>query len=320
MHKMLMAVLAVLMMVVAAGAVNPGETVVREIYFDLDKAVIRADAIPTLREVAALMRQYPEMGIVLSGYTCDLASNEYNQRLARRRADAALNWLVTNENVARSRVLDSSYGEERPAYPNDTELNRRKNRRVLITLALPRVAAPAAPVVAPAPVVPAAPAAPQTVLKKVTTSVLDANGNFIANLPDGNFTVTENGERREIVRVTQQMAAQRGTLGLLLDNSNSNCLIDLRDASREFIGQRNPEDKLILMTINDNLELLSQLQHDRTGQMQIVNGLQRFGFTHLYDGIYEAVSSHLAGQTAPRFLMVMSDGVDEGSPLEDNDG
>lgn len=305
MRKIVMLVLGLLLLPMMVGAVEQGQAVVREIYFDLDKADIRPDAIPTLREIATIMREYPNLGIALSGYTCDLATNEYNERLARRRADAALNWLVANERIERSRVLDSSYGEERPAYPNDTEENRRKNRRVLITLTVPR-AAPAPP----------APPVPQPVIRSVTTSVLDAAGNFIPDLPNGNFTVTVNGENKEIVRVTQQMERQRGTLGLLLDNSYSNCLIDLRDASREFLGLRNADDRVILMTVNDNVDLLSDLSHDRSGQLQLVNGLTRQGCTRLYDGICEAVNSHLAGQNSPRYLMVISDGVDEGKFLE----
>lgn len=305
MNKTVMLVLGMLLLPMMVGAVEPGQTIVREIYFDLDKSVIRQDAIPTLREIANLMRQYPELGIALSGYTCDLATNEYNERLARRRADAALDWLVANENVDRGRVLESSYGEERPAYPNDTEENRRKNRRVLITLTVPR----------PAPA-PPAPPAPQPIIRSVTTSILDATGNFIPDLPANNFTVTVNGESKEVVRVTQQMERQRGTLGLLLDNSNSNCLIDLRDAAREFIGLRNADDRIILMTINENLDLLSDLSHNRAGLINLVNGLSRHGHTRLYDGIAEAVSSHLADQNAPRYLMVMSDGVDEGRPGE----
>lgn len=305
MNRITMLVMVVLMLPLLVGAVEPGQTIVREIYFDLDRADIKPAAVPTLREIANIMRQYPELGIVLSGYTCDLATNEYNERLARRRADNALNWLVTHEGIARERVLDSSYGEERPAYPNDTEENRRKNRRVLITLTVPR----------PAPA-PSAPPAPQPIIKSVTTSVVDNTGNFLPDLANNNFTVTVNGESKEIVRVSQQMEAQRGTLGLLLDNSNSNCLIDLRDAAREFIGLRSVEDKIILMTVNENLDLLSDLSHNRAGQLDLVDRLTRSGHTRLYDGICEAVSSHLADQRAPRYLMVISDGVDEGRPWD----
>ena len=291
MRKIGLMMLAVLVLGLATGAAayEPGQTVVREVYFDLDKAVVRGDAIPTLQEVANIMRQYPELGIVLEGYTCDLATNAYNARLARRRADAALRYLVGTEHISRARVLDASYGEERPAYPNDSEENRRKNRRVLITLTVP-----------------------SPVIRSVTTSVLDAAGNFLPDLPAGNFTVTVNGERKEIVRVTQQYDRTPSSLGMVLDNSGSISTNELRDAARAFIGQRGPGDRLILMTFNENIGLLDDLTHDRSGQVTLVNGTLCEGFTRFNDGLYEAVAGRLASQPAPRHLVLFSDGVDEG--------
>lgn len=296
-----LAAVAVLLFPAFAGA----ETIVREIYFDLDRAAIRDDAKPVLREVADILRANQHLGMALEGHTCDLADNAYNQRLARRRADAATEYLVTIEGIDRSRVLDESYGEERPGYPNDTEENRRKNRRVLITLTVPRTAP-----------------LPAMVTKTATLSVLDADGNFLPNLQQqrGVFTVKENGETREIVDISQTMTSTRGTIGLLLDNSHSNCLVDLREAARQFIARRQPQEKLVLMSVSDDLALLSALQHDQQGQLTLVRALERDGYTQLYDGIYEAASSHLAGVTAPRYLVVMSDGVDEGRFWEERAG
>ncbi len=291
MFRSVLAVAVMLMLVSGAFAYAPGETVVREIYFDLDKADIRGDAIPTLQEVAKIMRAFPELGIVLEGYTCDLATNAYNQRLARRRADNALAYLVRQENIARARVLDRSYGEERPGYPNDTEENRRKNRRVLITLTVP------APVI-----------------RSVDAVVVDGRNNFLANLPDNNFTVTVNGEPKKVVRVTQRVQRDAASLGMVLDNSGSIAGGELRDAARGFIGERGEGDRLILMSFNEDIRLLDELTHDRSGQYTLVNGTLCEGFTRFNDGLHAAVTSRLAGQPAPRYLVLFSDGVDEGRP------
>jgi len=290
----MLAVAVVMLVAMSAGAYEPGQTVVREIYFDLDKADIRGEAIPTLQEVANIMREYPELGIVLEGYTCDLATNQYNARLARRRADAALRYLMQTEHIARTRVLDKSYGEERPAYPNDSEENRRKNRRVLITLTVP------APVV-----------------RSVTTSVVDAHGDFMADLPADNFTVMVNGEPKKIVRVAQQFTQPPCSLGMVLDNSGSISGGELRDAARSFIDRRGEGDRLVLMSFNEDIALLDELTRDRTGQVMLVNGTLCNGFTRFNDGMYEALNSRLASQPAPRVLVLFSDGVDEGRPGEE---
>ncbi len=74
------------------------------------------------------------------------------------------------------------------------------------------------------------------------------------------------------------------------------------------------------MSVSEDLTLLSALQHDQQGQLMLVRSLERDGYTQLYDGIYEAASSHLAGVAAPRYLVVMSDGVDEGRVWQERAG
>ena len=128
------------MLIGSAHAAEPQD--VRRIYFTIDRADILPASQRVLHEVAELLRANPGRMLYLVGHTCDLASNEYNRALARRRADNALAHLITVEGISRDRVVENSFGEEQPRYPNNNESNRAMNRRVVLSLA--ELAAPGA--------------------------------------------------------------------------------------------------------------------------------------------------------------------------------
>jgi hypothetical protein len=58
-----------------------------------------------------------------------VGSNAYNQKLSQRRADAVKAWLVS-KGIPSERIIAVGYGEGRPRVSNDTEDNRRLNRRI----------------------------------------------------------------------------------------------------------------------------------------------------------------------------------------------
>lgn len=65
----------------------------------------------------------------IAGHTCSLGTEAYNEGLGKRRAQTVYNYLVS-KGIAAERVTVVSYGETRPAFSNNTEANRSKNRRV----------------------------------------------------------------------------------------------------------------------------------------------------------------------------------------------
>lgn len=89
------------------------------IYYDLDKADIKAEAEKDLAYLVELMEQYPDMIIELSSHTDSRSDDNYNQKLSQRRADSAKRWLV-NEGVEARRIATKGYGEK-------VLLNRCKN-------------------------------------------------------------------------------------------------------------------------------------------------------------------------------------------------
>ncbi|MEO7455771.1 MAG: peptidoglycan-associated lipoprotein Pal [Gemmatimonadaceae bacterium] len=98
------------------------------IYFDYDKSEIRTDAKQILDSKLALLRANPSMKIRIEGNTDSRGSNEYNQALGLRRANAARRYLVS-QGIDNTRFDVVSYGEERPVDQGATEDAYAKNRR-----------------------------------------------------------------------------------------------------------------------------------------------------------------------------------------------
>ena len=101
-------------------------------FFDFDKAVLRPDHYAELNEVVSVMKANPDLRVEADGHTCDLGREKYNQKLSERRAKAVVDYLVNN-GIDPQRLSWKGFGETQPAYPNTSEENRAKNRRVELT-------------------------------------------------------------------------------------------------------------------------------------------------------------------------------------------
>ncbi|MDJ0365957.1 OmpA family protein [Hymenobacter sp. H14-R3] len=100
----------------------------RPIYFDTDKYKLRAESVTTLNNTAAILKANTGLNISIEGNCDSRNTDEYNMVLGQNRADAAKNYLV-KQGVASARLTTVSYGERKPAAPNDSPENMQLNRR-----------------------------------------------------------------------------------------------------------------------------------------------------------------------------------------------
>lgn len=103
--------------------------VLRGVHFDFDKAVIRSDSVPILREAATTLKENPQVKVIVEGHTDSKGTDAYNQRLSMRRANAVKDYLV-KLGVAATRLTAQGKGESQPVASNDTDEGRAENRRV----------------------------------------------------------------------------------------------------------------------------------------------------------------------------------------------
>ena len=103
--------------------------VLDNIYYDLDKANIREDAAQELDKLVTILRDNPEISIELSSHTDSRADAAYNLELSQRRAQAAVDYIITN-GVDKGRLTARGYGESQLIIEDaETEEEHQVNRR-----------------------------------------------------------------------------------------------------------------------------------------------------------------------------------------------
>ncbi len=102
--------------------------------FDVAKATLREQAMPTLKQVAEILIEYPDISLTIVGHTdsSPMHTREFkdNTALSIGRANAVKNYLVSRENIDSSRVKALGYGEKKPIASNQTKEGKQLNRRV----------------------------------------------------------------------------------------------------------------------------------------------------------------------------------------------
>ena len=98
------------------------------IHFDFNKASIKKEYIPLLKEVAKVLKENPNINLRIEGYTDDIGTKAYNQKLALKRAMAVKNFLV-KEGIKPERIQVVGFGKERYIAENTTPIGRLTNRR-----------------------------------------------------------------------------------------------------------------------------------------------------------------------------------------------
>ena len=105
------------------------------IFFDTDKAVIKPESEPTMKEIAKLLSEEPKMTVIVVGHTDNQGAFDYNIDLSSRRAKAVKTELVKKYGVAGNRLVAAGAGMMAPVASNDEEAGRAKNRRVVLVKA-----------------------------------------------------------------------------------------------------------------------------------------------------------------------------------------
>ena len=102
------------------------------ILFDVDKYDVRPEAKRALASLATVLKEADVKAFEVDGHTDSDASDEHNQVLSEKRANAVKDFLTSQGIVAE--ITIKGYGESRPIASNDTPEGKQKNRRVEIII------------------------------------------------------------------------------------------------------------------------------------------------------------------------------------------
>ena len=107
-----------------------GKLVTYGIYFDVNKDVVKPESYGTLKEIAKILNEVPDVKVKIIGHTDADGQDASNLDLSKRRAASVKAELAKSFGVNADRLETDGMGETQPVAPNDTPSNKALNRRV----------------------------------------------------------------------------------------------------------------------------------------------------------------------------------------------
>jgi OmpA-OmpF porin, OOP family len=107
-----------------------GRVATQGVLFDTGSDRIRPESTPTLKEMGTMLKEHPDLKLVIEGHTDDVGAAAGNQSLSEKRAEAVRQYLVDTYGVDKGRLQAKGFGASKPATGNDTPEGRQQNRRV----------------------------------------------------------------------------------------------------------------------------------------------------------------------------------------------
>lgn len=153
-----------------------------------------------------------------------------------------------------------------------------------------------------------------TTLVTVPVSVLDRGGRFISDLQRDQFKVFENGVEQKIAYF--EPTEKPFTVALLLDTSGSTFfhLWEIKEAAIAFAKQLRPQDRVLIVTFDNLVMLLTEATNDRNVITEVVERNAITGFsTRLYDALNLVIKARLNKIDGRKAIVLFTDGVDTAS-------
>ena len=110
--------------------ITEGKLVSYGIYFDVNKDVVKPESYGTLKEIAQVLKENPDVKVKIVGHTDSDGDDAKNMDLSKRRGASVKNELVKTFGIDASRLESDGLGESKPVAANDTPGNKALNRRV----------------------------------------------------------------------------------------------------------------------------------------------------------------------------------------------
>jgi outer membrane protein OmpA-like peptidoglycan-associated protein len=101
--------------------------------FATGKSDLKSGASANLDRLSDFLAEYPDRTASIEGFTDSMGSEDFNQKLSERRADAVKRYLV-GRGVQPARLTSSGRGENAPVADNESAAGRQLNRRVEVLI------------------------------------------------------------------------------------------------------------------------------------------------------------------------------------------
>ena len=102
--------------------------------FPVGQSVILPENYTLLSKVQSAIRTFGEPDVIIGGHTDSTGSENLNEHLSQKRADAVRQYFVANETLPYEKIIAVGYGSMRPIASNATQSGRAMNRRIDIII------------------------------------------------------------------------------------------------------------------------------------------------------------------------------------------
>jgi VWFA-related protein len=149
-----------------------------------------------------------------------------------------------------------------------------------------------------------------TTLITIPVSVMDRDGRYVPNLQKEEFRIWEDGVEQEVAFF--QSVDKPFSVVLMLDTSPSTQfrLEDIQDAAISFVNQLRADDKVMVVSFNDNIKILSEFTTDRRKLTRAIERARTDDGTRLYDAVDMVINQQLSRVQGRKAIVLFTDGVD----------
>mgnify|MGYP001627385570 CR=1 FL=1 len=110
--------------------ITDGKLVTNGILFDVNKSLIKDESYPVVKEIAAILKEYPTIRINIVGHTDSDGNADQNLALSKARAASVKQMLISEFGIDDSRLETDGKGSTEPIDTGSTSTAKAKNRRV----------------------------------------------------------------------------------------------------------------------------------------------------------------------------------------------
>ena len=149
-----------------------------------------------------------------------------------------------------------------------------------------------------------------TTLVTIPVSVMDRDGRYVPNLQKDDFRLWEDGVEQEVAFFSS--VEKPFSVVLMLDTSPSTQfrLEDIQDAAISFVNQLRPDDKVMVVSFNNNISVLTDFTTDRQKLTRAISRAHTDDGTRLYDAVDMVMNRELNKVQGRKAVVLFTDGVD----------
>ena len=149
-----------------------------------------------------------------------------------------------------------------------------------------------------------------TTLVTIPVSVMDRDGRYVPNLQKEEFRIWEDDVEQDVAFF--QSVDKPFSVVLMLDTSPSTQfrLEDIQDAAFSFVNQLRSDDKVMVVSFNDDIKVLSDFTTDRNKLQRAIFRSRTDDGTRLYDAVDMVINQKLSRVQGRKAIVLFTDGVD----------